>query len=76
MRLQPGAPEAGWIIDWLQRNGFDALLGIGPFGIMWWQWIVLLATLAFAWVGGRILGRKQCDRQNAGRDNKSPRGTM
>jgi len=57
MRSQPGAPEAGWIIDWLQRNGFDALLGIGPFGIMWWQWIVLLAALVFAWVGGRILGR-------------------
>ena len=57
MRLQPEAPEAGWIIDWLQRNGFDALLGIGPFGIMWWQWIVLLAALAFAWLGGRILGR-------------------
>jgi MscS family membrane protein len=50
------APEAHWITEWLRRNRFDALLGIGAFGIMWWQWMALLAALAIAWIGGRILG--------------------
>jgi MscS family membrane protein len=50
------ATEAHWISDWLRQNAFHALLGIGPFGILWWQWIALLAAVAIAWVGGRILG--------------------
>ena len=52
----PSAAESHWVTEWLARNSVDALLGIGPFGIMWWQWIALLAALVFAWVGGRFLG--------------------
>jgi MscS family membrane protein len=50
------AAETHWISQWLRRNAFDALLGIGPFGLMWWQWLALLAALPIAWIGGRILG--------------------
>ena len=50
------AGEAHWISDWLRRNGFDTLLGVGPFDLMWWQWMALLGSLAVAWGGGRILG--------------------
>jgi MscS family membrane protein len=50
------AGEPHWISDWLRRSGFDALLGVGPFDLMWWQWMALLGSLAVAWGGGRILG--------------------
>jgi MscS family membrane protein len=56
MQLQPQAPEAHWVSAWLERNGFEALLGIGPFDIMWWQWMALVAALVVARLGGRVLG--------------------
>jgi MscS family membrane protein len=52
----PAASETHWVTAWLDRNGFETLLGAGPFDIMWWQWMALVAALAVAWLGGRILG--------------------
>ena len=52
----PIAPEAHWVTAWLERNGFEVLLGTGPFDTMWWQWMALVVALAVAWLGGRILG--------------------
>lgn len=33
------------------------LLGTGPLGILWWQWLGLLILLAVSWAAGLALGR-------------------
>lgn len=33
------------------------LLGTGPLGILWWQWLGLLIVLAVSWTAGLALGR-------------------
>lgn len=33
------------------------LLGTGPLGILWWQWVGLLILLAVSWAAGLALGR-------------------
>ena len=33
------------------------LLGRGPFGVLWWQWLALPALALLAFVLGRLLGR-------------------
>ena len=48
--------EGRWLMDLLVRYRLDALLGSGPFDVMWWQWIALLVAGAAAWASGRLLG--------------------
>jgi len=48
--------EGRWLMDLLVRYHLDALLRSGPFDVMWWQWIALLAASVAAWAGGRLLG--------------------
>ena len=48
--------EGRWAIDWLVRYRLDSLLALGPFEIMWWQWLALLVVAVAAWAGGRLLG--------------------
>ncbi|MDI7269142.1 MAG: mechanosensitive ion channel family protein [Myxococcota bacterium] len=45
--------EYGWIRDHLA----DELLGVGPYGLEWWQWGAILVLLAAAWAAGRLLSR-------------------
>jgi MscS family membrane protein len=52
----PYSIAARWMIAWLEERGFHGMLELGPFGIMWWQWIALLVAAAAAWVVGRLLG--------------------
>lgn len=33
------------------------LLGTGPLGILWWQWVGLVIVLAVSWAAGLLLGR-------------------
>jgi len=33
------------------------LLGTGPLGILWWQWIALIAVIAVSYMAGMLLGR-------------------
>jgi MscS family membrane protein len=44
------------IREWLLGAGLDRLLLIGPFGLLWWQWIALPLLILGAWVLGRALG--------------------
>lgn len=52
----PYSMGARWMVAWLEAQGFHGMLGRGPFGIMWWQWIALLIAAAAAWIIGRLLG--------------------
>lgn len=60
---QPGGPgvpapeaEGRWIADLLVRYHLSSLLQVGPFDIMWWQWLALLVSALLAWAAGRLLG--------------------
>lgn len=33
------------------------LLGTGPFGILWWQWLALIVIIAVSYFAGMLLGR-------------------
>ena len=48
--------EGRMVASWLAGSRLNGLLGTGPFDVLWWHWIALLAGLAIAWVGGRLLG--------------------
>jgi len=51
-----GTLEGRAIMDWLERQGLSRLLGMGPFDVMWWQWIALLVGAVVTWYVGRLLG--------------------
>ena len=43
--------------DAVESLGIEALIRTGPFELLWWQWAVLPAVLAVAWLAGRLMGR-------------------
>jgi MscS family membrane protein len=49
--------EGRWMREPLIGAGLDRLLLVGPFGLMWWQWIAVPLLALAAWALGRLLGR-------------------
>jgi MscS family membrane protein len=45
-----------WIREHLIELGLDRLLLVGPFGLLWWQWLAVPLLVVGAWVLGRVLG--------------------
>ena len=44
-----------WIRDRLTGGRTNFLLGAGPLGLLWWQWLALPILAALSWVAGRLL---------------------
>jgi MscS family membrane protein len=41
---------------WIRLHLPSLLLGVGPKGLLYWQWLALLPLLAVSWYVGRLLG--------------------
>jgi MscS family membrane protein len=48
--------EDRWIREHLIALNLDRLLLVGPFGLLWWQWLAVPLLIVGAWVLGRLLG--------------------
>ena len=44
-----------WIRDLLTGGRTNFLLGAGPLGLLWWQWLALPILGGLSWVAGRLL---------------------
>jgi MscS family membrane protein len=44
-----------WVRDLLVRAGLRSMLGAGPLGILWWQWVALPFVAFLSWIVGRVI---------------------
>lgn len=44
-----------WIRDAVAGTRFDVLMRPGPFGLLWWHWLLMPFIAGFAWLAGRGL---------------------